>query len=508
MATPHPAAASYAAADGVTDLQTGMRMVRNVDFMGAVITVMVGDITAVPGIIVTTPSTDFRVNGTGVDARVHAVAGWKLRLELTLNWTGGEIGQAYQTGGWDMEPACPLILNAVGPDYGVAIQANDENVTAIMEEDLRRTYVAALQTLLDNGNEDWKVIVFPLISVGEYQFPPEKACEIALKTVRDWLRRPDSNNISRVIFVVPGDDASDSENIYADYVPSFFAVAPRAAGATPAAETPAVAPRAVARRTIARPAAARPTVIRSTVTPSVVETRTPCNAPLRTGARCPVTVTRTADGLPRWCPRHERAASPPPRTTALSEASRSPTPEPVAPATRSRAPSPTDGVPGVCGAIIPMDLPCAVVVIRNNGLPAFCPLHEEGAITQPSSPGNDQVVNTASPSDNGQIVSTPASPNDNQVIRSPSPSDNKQEPASDNGQVIQSPSPSNNGQAPASLDNGQHLYLHLTLLLHLDHHHPHPRLHLLPPPPPPASPKEVEGEVDSAAGPRERRERR
>jgi O-acetyl-ADP-ribose deacetylase (regulator of RNase III) len=49
-----------------------------------------------------------------------------------------------------------------------------------------------------------KTIAFPNISTGVYGFPKERAAEIAVKTVKDYLRK--SEAITKVIFVCFGED--------------------------------------------------------------------------------------------------------------------------------------------------------------------------------------------------------------------------------------------------------------------------------------------------------------
>ena len=49
-------------------------------------------------------------------------------------------------------------------------------------------------------------MAFPSISTGAYRFPVERAAEIALHTVREFLQR-ESHAISEVRFVLFSDDA-------------------------------------------------------------------------------------------------------------------------------------------------------------------------------------------------------------------------------------------------------------------------------------------------------------
>lgn len=208
-------ASEYLADDGSGNDRDGFHIIAHQDFMGCVVSVLSGDITAaVAEALVTTPSTDFTVNGPGVDALVHTIAGPQLREEL-LSWSpdGGRVKLVFPTGSHDL-PNNSQVFHAVGPDYRLAIAANDSQATAQAESDLRLTYINALMSCQPY---DLGTIVFPLISVGEYNFPPEKACDIALKTIRDFIAGPGQDDkVHRIIIMIPDDDTTDSERIYND----------------------------------------------------------------------------------------------------------------------------------------------------------------------------------------------------------------------------------------------------------------------------------------------------
>jgi O-acetyl-ADP-ribose deacetylase (regulator of RNase III) len=64
------------------------------------------------------------------------------------------------------------------------------------EELLANAYKNSLQLAVDNGVE---TIAFPNISTGVYGFPKDKAAQIAVATVQDFIAK--NNTIKQVIFV-------------------------------------------------------------------------------------------------------------------------------------------------------------------------------------------------------------------------------------------------------------------------------------------------------------------
>ena len=58
-------------------------------------------------------------------------------------------------------------------------------------------------------------MAFCSISTGVFNFPKEKACKIAIKTVRDYLKSHENTNIEKVIFNTFSDDAT---RIYKKYL--------------------------------------------------------------------------------------------------------------------------------------------------------------------------------------------------------------------------------------------------------------------------------------------------
>lgn len=61
-----------------------------------------------------------------------------------------------------------------------------EGVTDKEIEELKNCYIHSLQLAKENNIKE---IAFPCISTGEFRFPKEEACQIAIKTVKEYLKK-------------------------------------------------------------------------------------------------------------------------------------------------------------------------------------------------------------------------------------------------------------------------------------------------------------------------------
>ena len=127
-----------------------------------------------------------------IDNCIHTFAGAQLRSECAqmMKAQGHEepTGQAKITAAYNLP--CRYILHTVGPIiYG--------RVTEKDCELLAESYRSCLELAAQNHLES---VAFCCISTGEFHFPKERAAEIAVRTVREFLQKETS--VKKVIFNV------------------------------------------------------------------------------------------------------------------------------------------------------------------------------------------------------------------------------------------------------------------------------------------------------------------
>lgn len=138
----------------------------------------------------------FLPNHNCIDNQINTFAGVRLRLACNeimkdLNYNL-ETGKAIITKGYNLPSE--YVIQTVGPII-------ENEVTEQKEKELKNCYINSLKLAVDNGI---KTIAFPCISTGVFRFPKDRACKIAIESVKDFLKENDK--IEKVVFNVYSDE--------------------------------------------------------------------------------------------------------------------------------------------------------------------------------------------------------------------------------------------------------------------------------------------------------------
>ena len=127
-----------------------------------------------------------------IDNAIHTFAGVELRLACAKLME--QQGYPEPTGQAKITPAfnlpCRYVLHTVGPIISGRVTKEDEELLA-------SCYRSCLELAAENGLES---VAFCCISTGEFHFPNELAAQIAVRTVKEFLKKQTS--VKKVIFNV------------------------------------------------------------------------------------------------------------------------------------------------------------------------------------------------------------------------------------------------------------------------------------------------------------------
>lgn len=155
------------------------------------ITLVKGDITKQKVDAIVNAANKSLLGGGGVDGAIHRAAGPKLLKEC--NKLGGcQTGEAKITKGYNL-PA-KYIIHTVGPIYGKENGKEAELLASCYKN-----------SLLLAKKYKIKTIAFPAISTGAYGYPKKEAAEIAIKTIKDFIKNDEwFEEIKLVVFSEEG----------------------------------------------------------------------------------------------------------------------------------------------------------------------------------------------------------------------------------------------------------------------------------------------------------------
>ena len=137
-----------------------------------------------------------------IDNCIHTYAGIQLRLdcERRMQMLRRRFGRDYE-----QPTAVPMLTDAYNLPSKKVIHIvgpiAQGRIDAALEQDLADCYTNTLDMCVENG---LRSVAFCCISTGVFGFPKERAAEIAVKTVTDWLAAHEGQ-MDRVIFNVFGD---------------------------------------------------------------------------------------------------------------------------------------------------------------------------------------------------------------------------------------------------------------------------------------------------------------
>lgn len=151
-----------------------------------------GDITNVDADAIVNAANSTLMGGGGVDGAIHARGGPQILEECkhirATRWANGlPTGEAIMTSGGNLK--AKHVIHTVGPIW--------REGTSEEPRLLKQAYQNSLKLAVQVG---LKSIAFPSISTGAYGYPIEKAVEVAIAAVKEFLKNEDG--LDRIAFVL------------------------------------------------------------------------------------------------------------------------------------------------------------------------------------------------------------------------------------------------------------------------------------------------------------------
>ncbi|MEA1926755.1 MAG: O-acetyl-ADP-ribose deacetylase [Candidatus Auribacterota bacterium] len=148
-----------------------------------------GDITVQDTDAIVNAANSRLAGGGGVDGAIHRAGGPSIMEETRRKYPGGcPTGSAVISGGGDLKAG--YVIHTVGPVYRGGNYREADLLASAYRESLK---LASEQGL--------KSIAFPSISTGAYRYPITAAADIAISTVKKYLREhPEIELVRFVLF--------------------------------------------------------------------------------------------------------------------------------------------------------------------------------------------------------------------------------------------------------------------------------------------------------------------
>ena len=150
-----------------------------------------GDITQIKVDAIVNAANTSLLGGGGVDGAIHRAGGPAILEEcqqIRARQGGCAVGEAVITTAGNL-PA-RYVIHTVGPVWNGGTKREDQLLASAYRNSLRLAVEHELTS-----------IAFPNISTGIYHFPKDRAAEIAVDTVREFLEMENQDILQRVVFV-------------------------------------------------------------------------------------------------------------------------------------------------------------------------------------------------------------------------------------------------------------------------------------------------------------------